>query len=332
MSNEITNERGADGKAYPVYPCDVEIREQLMEMRKLVAVDDQPIWSNQKLAQKIGCSTSVISQWLSPEGNYYSGNIKKWEKSALDFIRNEARRTSSGVTTQDCDVADQIRSAFEAIRKTNDVGMLLAEAGYGKTRGIELYQKDNPTSVLFAVKSWACDKASMESELFHAVGTSGYNKQTRRSAFLAKRLRGSDRLLIVDDAHKLTRPALQWLFDFHDETSVPLGLVGTFELEDKIADDAQRFSRVGLRFEIVPAQPRGLIEHIVRSHAPESSGAFVTLCELCEQVVAEHGHFRSANKQMKLAAELKSGSRKDITWPEAFKRAHTMLIRKYALV
>jgi DNA transposition AAA+ family ATPase len=313
------------------YPCDEALRKQLLEMRRMIGPDEKPLWSNSRLASKLGCSTSIISQWLSPEGNLYEGNIKKWERSAEDFLRNEARRTSSGVVTVDCDVAQQLRSAFEAIRKTNDVGMLLAEAGYGKTRGIELYHKENPTSVLFTVRSWACDKASIEGELFAAVGTSGYDKQTKRSAFMAKRLRGSDRLLIVDDAHKLTRPALQWLFDFTDETSIPLGLVGTFALEDKIADDAQRFSRVGLRFEIIPEKPRDLIEHIVRAHAPESSGAWQALYELCEQVVAEHGHFRSANKQMKLAAELKANARKEITWPEAFRRAHTMLVRKYEL-
>lgn len=318
-------------ETYKTYPCDEALRNQLLDLRRQTGSDDKAVWSNSRLAQKIGCSTSIISQWLAPEGNGYEGNIKKWEKSAEDFLRNEARRTSSGVVTVDCDVAQQLRSAFEAIRKTNDVGMLLAEAGQGKTRGIELYHKDNPTSVLFSVRSWACDKASMEGELFTAVGTSGYDKQTKRSAFLAKRLRGSDRLLIVDDAHKLTRPALQWLFDFTDETSVPLALVGTFALEDKIADDAQRFSRVGLRFEIIPDKPRDLIEHIVKAHAPDASGAFVALCELCEQVVQEHGHFRSANKQMKLAAELKNNARKDITWPEAFRRAHTMLVRKYEL-
>lgn len=319
-----------EANKYPTYPCDENIRQQLIDLRKLTGPDDKPLWSNSKLAGKLGCSTSIISQWLAPEGNGYEA-IKKWEKSAEDFLRNEARRTASGVATTDCEIAQQIRSAFEAIRKTNDVGMILGEAGQGKTRGVELYHKANPTSVLFGVRSWACDKASMEGELFKAVGSTGYDKQTKRSAFLAKRLLNSDRLLIVDDAHKLTRPALQWLFDFHDETGVPLALVGTFLLEDKVADDAQRFSRVGLRFELIPEKPQELIEHIVRAHAPEVGGAFSALCELCEQVVAQHGHFRSANKQMKLAAELKANARKEITWPEAFRRAHTMLVRKYEL-
>jgi DNA transposition AAA+ family ATPase len=308
-----------------VYPCNEIIRARLIEIRASGT-------SNNKLSAKLGCSTSVISQWLSTEGNQYSGDIAKWERSAEDFLRNESRRKASGVTTVSCDVAEQLAKALELIRKTNDVGVIMAEAGFGKTRGIELYTTHNPTAVLFRVMSWASDKQSIEGSLFSAVGSSGWDKQTKRAVFLAAKLSGSDRLLIVDDAHKLTRPALQWLFDFADETGIPLALVGTFDLADKIADDAQRFSRVGLRYEIVPEDARDLIKHLVKTHAPQAHGAELEeLVELSEQVVAKHGHYRSANKQLKLAAELKENSKKKISWQEAFRQSHTLLFREYKL-
>lgn len=315
MQNEIGD------KKETTYPCTEAIRARLLALREGGI-------SNTSLSRKIGCSTSIISQWLSPAGNQYSGDIAKWERAADDFIRNDARRRASGVETTDCDVSKQIRTAFELIRKTNDVAVMMAEAGFGKTRGIELYIGENPTAILYTVKSWASDKASIEGSLFDAVGSAGWDKQTKRAIFLAKKLTGSDRLLIVDDAHKLTRPALQWLFDFTDETQIPMALVGTFDLEDKISDDAQRFSRVGLRYEIVPESARDLIAHLVKTH---TGGKHDDLVELCEQVVAEHGHYRSANKQLKLAAELKEASKKQITWTEAFRQAHTLLVRKYKL-
>lgn len=325
------SERNKDGQSPETYPCDEAIRERLMLLRNTPGPDDSRPWSNSKLASKIGCSTSIISQWLSPEGNCYPGDIKKWERSAEDFLRNEARRTASGVVTKQCEVSDQIRAAFELIRKTNDVGMILAEAGEGKTRAVELYVRENPTCVLFTVRSWAADKGSVEGELFKAVGSTGYDKQTKRSSFMAKRMMGSDRLVIVDDAHKLTRPALQWLFDFHDETNVPLGLVGIFDLEDKVEDDAQRHSRVGLRFEILPGDYRGLIEHIVATHGPKSGKDFNNLCDLCEQVAKKHGHFRAVHKQMKLTAELRAAEKDGINWTAAFRRAHMLLVRAYKL-
>ena len=307
------------------YPCNEALRQRLIDLRTNGL-------SNPKLAGKLGCSSAVISQWLSPEGNQYPADIIKWERRADDFLRNEARRKASGVETTSCEVTRQLTAAFELVRKTNDVGVIMAEAGYGKTRGVEAYVTDNPTALLFTVKSWASDKGSIEGALFVACNFGGYDHRTKRAVFLAQKLTGTDRLLIVDDAHKLTRPALQWLFDFTDETQTPLALVGTFDLEDKIADDPQRFSRVGLRFEIVPEKPRDLIEHLVKTHAPNANGALNELCELCEQVVAQHGHYRAVNKQLKLAAELKDSSKKDLAWPVAFRQAHTQLVRKYALV
>jgi DNA transposition AAA+ family ATPase len=311
-----------DGKK--IHPCNEALRARLLAVRVAGL-------SNIKLATKLGCSSSIVSQWLAPEGNLYPGDIAKWERSAEDFLRNESRRKASGVETVSCGVTKQLRSQLELIRKTNDVGLIMAEAGFGKTRGIELYVAENPTAIMFSVKSWACDKQSIEGALSASVGTSGWDKQTKRAVFLASKLTSSDRLLIVDDAHKLTRPALQWLFDFTDETGIPMAIVGTLDLEDKIADDAQRFSRVGLRYEIIPDEPRDLIEHLVRTHAPDVNGCLAELCDLCELVVAQHGHYRAANKQLKLAAELKAHSKKDLTWPAAFRQAHTLLVRKYKL-
>lgn len=319
------NQNPNDNETVALFACNAATRTKLLELRERTGL------SNNQLARKIGCSPSIISQWLAPEGNKYTGDIARWERSAEDFIRNDARRRSSGVETTDCDVATQMRSAFELIRKTNDVGLLLAESGYGKTRGLELYQAQNPTVIVFQVRSWAADKGSVEGVLFEAIGRAGYDGRTKRATFMSMKLTGSDRLLIVDDAHKLTRPALQWLFDFTDETQTPLALVGTFELEDKVADDAQRFSRIGLRVELVPTNVRDLIKHLIKSHAPGLSAGQSDLVDLCEQVANEHGHFRAVHKQLKLMAELKEHSEKSVTWQEAFRQAHTQMVRRYKL-
>ena len=56
---------------------------------------------------------------------------------------------------------------------------------------------------------------------------------------------------------------------------------------------------------------------------------------LCEQVAKEHGHYRSAHKQLKVAEELRCGSYqgkgKRLTYVEAFRAAHSMLVRNYNL-
>ena len=56
----------------------------------------------------------------------------------------------------------------------------------------------------------------MRSALFEAAPRGDYDNRTNRMEHAVRQLRGSDRLLIVDDAHKLTLPGLQCLFDFQD--------------------------------------------------------------------------------------------------------------------
>lgn len=325
------------------YVCDDGIRQRLIALR------DGGL-SNTKLAGKLGCSATIISQWLAPEGNTYPADISKWERRAKDFLRNDARRMASGVTTIESPTSKLINYALERIRRNNDVGVITGEAGIGKTRGLEKYCEENPTAVLYTVKSWASDKQSVEGAVFEAVGSGGYDHRMKRAVFLANKFAGSDRLLVVDDAHKLTRPAIQWLFDFVDETQCPLGLVGTPALLPKIKDDPQRFSRVGLYVPIKSSPPfgvskkdekelqalfAGLIEHHVRELSPGAKhSAFTELLTLSEQVVLQHGRFRALQKQLKQAAENKEkfeNSETPKTWPESFRLAHGDLVREYSL-
>jgi DNA transposition AAA+ family ATPase len=313
-------------------PAAEPIRQQLNELR------DQPGWSTNKLASRLGVSASVVSQYLNldetgklrPEGNKYPGDVAALERRVVDLIRNESRRKASGVDNADCEISQAVKAALEYIRKTVDVGIIVGEAGQGKSRALELYVADNPTAVLCSVRSWTCDRSAIEAALFEAIGRTGYDNRTRRSVYIVNKLHGSDRVIILDDAHKLTRPALQWVFDLHDETHCPIALLGTFDLEDKVKDDAQRFSRVGLRFELKPENPRDLIQHLIKQLCPGIDGELSELCDLCDQVARHHGHFRSVHKQLKVTTELKLSTPK-LSWCAAFRQAHSLLVREYKL-
>ena len=106
----------------------------------------------------------------------------------------------------------------------------------------------HPTAIVYRTFSWATSLHDVEAFLFDAVGKNNWDGKTKRILSTVKNLRGSERLIIVDDAHKLTRPALQFFFDLHDATQCPIAFVGVFDLLLKLQDDPQRFSRVGLHF------------------------------------------------------------------------------------
>lgn len=302
------------------YACNSALRDALRAMRDAAGSE----WSNAKFARRLGCNIAIVSQYLNDEGNKYPGDTTTLERKIDDFLRNEGRRRASGIETTKTEVSEAIQAALEYIRRTNGVGEILAAPGEGKTRALELYLANNPTSVLFHVRSWSRDIQSVEAAVFESVGRSGYDNRTKRAIFVAQKLRGSNRLLIVDDAHKLTRPALQWLFDMHDETLCPVAFVGTPELEDTLNADSQRSSRVGYSSVITSKDARPLITHMVKQLVPNANGEAQTLVDLCEDVAREHGHYRNVHQQLKLAVELHEAAPK-LSWSKAFAQAATMM-------
>jgi hypothetical protein len=309
--------------------ADPVLREQLTAMRETG-------WSNNKLAKSLGCNPAYVQLYISDN---FPGDLDSFQRKLADFFANESRRRASGIETAECEATQRMRTAFEFIRKTSDMGVITAASGQGKTRAIEHYILSNPLAILYRTTVWAADKSSVESMMFEVVGRSGWNGQIKRAIFMVNKLRGSERFIIVDDAHKLTRPALQWFYDFQDATQCPIALVGTYDLLGKLEDDAQRFSRAGYHEPMRNLDKdgklvvdRALVKHLVKQLAPGANGEMEALCDLAEQVAEEHGHYRSVHKQLKLAVEIKAGAtKKPITWPQAFRSAHTKLIRKYKL-
>lgn len=283
--------------------------------------------TNGQLARSLGYSTAVVSQYLAGK---YPGDVERVDKRVRDYLRAYQRRRKSGVSTVKCGATRKIATAIEAIRRTNDVGVILAEAGLGKSRAVDHYCEANPTSLLLQVRGWCNDKHSIEAMIAAELG--GYDGKRKRSLWLIEKLNGGGRTLIVDDAHKLTRPALQWLFDFHDETHCPLALVGIGELEKKVRDDAQRFSRTGLLMRLeADESDEALIGHLIASLAPQATQREVAeLHQLCSQVAEQHGHYRAVYKELKLAAEIKE-AKPELGWAECFRSAHTRLFREYEL-
>jgi len=313
------------------YSCDKTLRQNLLTLR------EQPGWSNNLLAKRLGVNAAVVSQYLSEDGCIYPGDVPKLERAINDLLNNEARRRASGVETALCDEVEQTRVALEYIRKTSDAGVLIDESGGGKSRGIEFYSRLNPTAIVYQCFSWNISKASAQSFMFDVAGMSGYDGRTPRAVHAVKKLRGSERLLVVDDAHFLHHTALQWWMHFHEATQCPLALAGTYALLNKIEADPQIFSRVGLRFEVKKMDDKGnllvdrdLIKHLIKQLVPKVNGEMEELSDLCEQVAREHGHYRSVHKQLKVAVEVKMGNPR-LSFVQAFRAAHTMLVRNYNL-
>lgn len=290
------------------------LRARLRELRNGKNADRRPYYHS-ALAAKLGVSPSIVSQYLPSEDSIreytggqegaplppvkYPGDIRRLERAIEDLLAADALRQRGGITNAETDLTRTFRTAVEFVRRTNDCGAVVAESGSGKTRAVAYYLTDNPTAIHIQVTTWNHDINAVVSMLFAAAPRGGYDHRTRRADWIAKQFAGTDRLILVDDAHKLTRPALQYLFDLHDATQCPLVLIGTPELLRKIDDDSQRASRLGYREQLGASETETLVKHLVRQLAPEAGRELV---DVCARVAAGDGAYRRAEKLIRLAA------------------------------
>lgn len=322
-SHPETDERTRpDAPQTPAPTSQVDAEHAELHRRFAEAVDADGLTLH-KVGLALGYSPSVVSQYL--KDGRYPGDLKKLRRRVAEWLQKRESRRLVGVKLVHTDVSQAIATALEVIRQTNDVGVIYGDAGIGKTSGILLYLDDNPLSVVVTLNRWTRTADAIEAAVLQRIEHGAWKRGMARGNFIVERLRDSNRLLIVDNAHKATRSGLEWLFDLHDETRIPIALVGNEEVLREIEANDQRFSRVGLKQPITSGRGKALLRHLTQQIAP----AFVGKVEdLLEQVSDQHGRFRAVAKQLSLAGKLADAGMEPVA---AVRSAHTRLVRHYQL-
>lgn len=300
-------------------PFAEETRARLAEYR------DENQLTLVELAKQLDTNSTQVSKYLSgkPEGD-----VLALEAVIEDVVNSAPRRKETLNELFTTPISRTIASVFEDIRATNDVGLIFAGAGLGKTCGLQLYAAEHPTVILLTATAWKHAALDVQGMLFNSISNRSWDGRTKRGDFVCRQLTHSNRLVIVDNAQRFKTHALAWLFDFHDATGCPLALVGNPELLDEIRKNDQHFSRIGLKKELKPKAPalREITQRIVEHFTPEAGGA---LDALALQVAMQQGHFRAVRKQLLLARKIRE--KEKVTWPDAFRAAHLELVRDYPL-
>lgn len=278
--------------------------------------------THKKVASQLDYGLTQVTKYLGGKPDFNTGAL---EHKIRDLLRTAERREKYRVELFPTGVSRQVNAVCETIRKTDDFGLIHSPAGWGKSSGLKLYTLEYTLAVPIEVNRFNRGANDQTRLLWDQAGTGGAlkNRETRAN-WLVRVFKDSHRPILIDNAHRLTRGGLQFWFDFHDATGVPIVFFGNPEVLEEIKKNDQMYSRLGL-IEMVSlpeneyeAVARRLIQQTLQQDVPE-------LEDLAVETISRRGHLRALRKQLNLAREIRE--LKGCDWPLAFKAAGTKLIR-----
>lgn len=306
------------------YQTDSALREALIAYRDRTGI------TNAKLATLTEAkSATFISKYINDKLDH---DPTGWEEKAADILKGLDRQREFSESLFETSVTKGIQGRINVIRRTGDIALLHSPAGVGKSCAGRLYVVKHPSSLYVHLNARTRDAGKVEAAVFDALETRTWSGRTSRFGYMVDRLKGTGRVILIDNAQRMSADGRAWLFDFWDETRLPIAMIGNPEVMDKIRANDQHFSRVGIShgFKLKPAEIPKLSTIIASQIAGEDIAEEIS--DLAAFTGKHPGHLRAVEKTVKLATELMAHATKYADDPRgAYYAAHSQLVRDYDL-
>lgn len=209
--------------------------------------------SARELAKLLNIASSTLSQWRS--GTYSSPeNI---DKLIERFFEREERRERllQDSSYRAISTSETVLSGIEYCHLRRKLGVIVGDAGTGKTQGATEYVRRNPGSLLLTVTPANNRESGVLRLIGKAVNLPRSHRRDEDFDLITDRLYGRDIVLILDESQHLNVAALEILRSLHDATQIGLVLIGNHEVVAKLngnnkAAFAQLFSRIAYQIHL----------------------------------------------------------------------------------
>lgn len=310
----------------PKYHTNPALIAELTELRTRQSITNHELC---RLLGISGCTPTFLSKYLN---NNLDREVPEFERQAFDILKSIRERLTFGAEIFETSVVKRMASCLNLVRKTGDMALITSPAGNGKSSSVNHYLAANPSAIRITLNATTRDAGKVEGLVFRAVDHRDWKAQCSRFEYLVARFSGASRLLIVDNAQRLTSSGRQWLFDFADEANCPICLVGNPETLDRIRTNDQQLSRIGIHasYELEDKElPAAAARIAAQFSDPETAEA---IADLCAFIAAREGRLRAVRKTVILAQELRHASAELRDNPrKAIRAAHARLVRDYQL-
>ncbi len=235
------------------------------------------------VATEMGISSGALSSFLA--GSYKTPHtIVPRVRSLVDMAEKKkvSLRDPGFVETS---VSKMVENAIRYSHIRGKISVVYGDAGIGKTQAFRHYLQGNQLAVGITISPTYASITGVNELLAEKLGVR--ERVSRKiTAELIGKLRGSGRVVLIDEAQHLTVRALNHIRCLADEAEIGVCLIGNEEVYSKLkgsgkADFAQLFSRIGMR-EPVSVQDitRGDVEKVFRQAGLEEKAVDI-LFQIC---------------------------------------------------
>ena len=303
------------------YPTDPTIRTELKRLlreRKL---------TNASLGKLLGVSATFVSKYVNDNLDH---NPKDFDAVAADTIRAIENRLDLANSLFETSVSKAVAGRVDIARRTGHSCLFGSPAGEGKTSSGILYQIANPSSIYFKLAGTDRSADAINSHLWNSLRRSDWSDNVKRWNVMVDAVKGSQRAIFCDNAHRLDTSGRNALFDFSEDTGCPVIMLANPEILERIKANDQQHSRIGVYTDLrltndeLPDVARRVAAQLSDEETAEE------ISDLVAFVASKPGRLRAVRMHVILAQELRAKNPK-LEARQAFRTAHKNLVSDYAL-
>jgi len=273
------------------------------------------LWMNQsgasyaKAAKMINRSSALVHGYVHRS---YEGDIPAIEKDIETLLRREEdlELTMRSPTFCSTNASILIWEVLEYCDERCRMGAVIAESGSGKSETAKEYQRQNRATMIITANSTTRTLgATMRLLTDHVGGRPKTNTIDDMLNKVLKRLKGSRRLLIVDDAHFIPWGGLEVIRKLYDCAGVGVVYLGQEELYTQMTGDTNKarlfdqiYSRIAIKRDRIKISKND-VKLIINSLYPR--GFEKDEMEYLYRKAREKGHLRNVTYMLEMFMEMK---------------------------
>ncbi|EMX9638204.1 AAA family ATPase, partial [Salmonella enterica] len=240
---------------------------------QLKDVMDTHGYSQGQVARAIGRSSATMNQYLQGK---YNGDIADMEERISNFIRRVREKQNALRIDERFVSTPTARKGLEVLAYAHqecEICVLYGAAGLGKTITLKEYARRDD-AVIFIEADPGYTARTLLEELCGRLRLSKNGNIHTLIDLCVEKLKGTGRLLIIDEAELLPYRALEVIRRLHDKAGIGVVMAGMprliTNLKGKRGEFAQLYSRVALALDMGNSLDREDFDQIAVDLMPEA--------------------------------------------------------------